>query len=163
MLVKIMTVCSGLDYKGNDFKALVYEFMTNGSLDEWLHPVLSTDLTDEQPRTLNLFQRLKIATDLASALDYLHHHCQPPIAHCDLKPCNILIDEDMTAHVGDFGLARFLPDTVHKQTSSTGLRGTVGYAAPGNYLFLIHSFFFFYRKCSTMTTYKFFYKYFYNL
>lgn len=133
-LVKILTVCSGVDYKGNDFKALVYEFMMNGSLDEWLHPAVSTDLTgDQQPKgTVNLLQRLKVAIDVASAIDYLHHHCQPPMAHCDLKPSNVLLDDDMTARVGDFGLVRFLsvPETAYKQTSSTGLRGTIGYAAP---------------------------------
>ncbi|KAI3795049.1 hypothetical protein L1987_37693 [Smallanthus sonchifolius] len=66
--------------------------------------------------------------DVASALDYIHNHCIPPIVHGDLKPSNILLDVDMMAHVGDFGLARFLGTSNPK--SSTGIKGTIGYAAP---------------------------------
>ncbi|KAJ4720034.1 putative Receptor-kinase [Melia azedarach] len=64
-LVKVLTACSGVDYK-------------------------------------------------ACALNYLHHHCQPAIAHCDLKPSNILLDAEMTGRLGDFGLARFLLATLVK-------------------------------------------------
>uniref|UniRef100_A0A6N2LQT1 non-specific serine/threonine protein kinase n=1 Tax=Salix viminalis TaxID=40686 RepID=A0A6N2LQT1_SALVM len=132
-LVKVLTACSGIDFQGNDFKALVYEFMVNGSLEEWLHPVPISD-EPHRRRDLSLLQRLNIAIDVASALDYLHNHCQIAVVHCDLKPSNVLLDADMTAHVGDFGLARVLPQASHQpcldQTSSIGLRGTVGYAAP---------------------------------
>ncbi|KDO48310.1 hypothetical protein CISIN_1g041249mg, partial [Citrus sinensis] len=128
-LVKVFTACSGVDYQGNDFKALVYEFMQNGSLEEWLYPVNREDEVDKAPRNLNLLQRLNIAIDVASALDYLHHDCQPITTHCDLKPSNILLDEEMVSHVGDFGLARFLPPT-HVQTSSIGVKGSIGYIAP---------------------------------
>jgi len=55
---------------------------------------------------------LNIAIDVAKALDYLHHHCQAPIVHWDLKPSNILIDDEMIGHVGDFGLAKFLFDVI---------------------------------------------------
>lgn len=71
-LVKIMTVSSGVDHRGNDFKAIVYPFMSNGSLDEWLHP------GDEVVRRLSLVERIDIAIDIASALEYLHSHCQIP-------------------------------------------------------------------------------------
>nr|TKR66482.1 hypothetical protein D5086_0000311720 [Populus alba] len=77
-LVKILTACSGVDYKGNDFKALIYEFMVNDSLEKWLHPTPITDEVNEAPRSLNLLQRLNIAIDVASALEYLHNDCQPP-------------------------------------------------------------------------------------
>ena len=75
-----------------------------------------------------------IAIDVASALDYLHHHCQDSVLHCDLKPSNVLLNSDMTAQVGDFGLARFLPECSNpNQSSSVGVKGTIGYAVPGNH------------------------------
>ena len=86
---------------------------------------------------LSLCQRLNIAIDVAYALDYLHNHFVQPIIHCDLKPSNILIDNDMVAHVSDFGLARLIStvtDSSQKQTSTIGIKGSIGYAAPGNYL-----------------------------
>ncbi|PQP98268.1 putative LRR receptor-like serine/threonine-protein kinase [Prunus yedoensis var. nudiflora] len=130
-LLKIVTVCSSIDNQGNDFKSLVLEFMENGSLDQWLHP---RDDEQSQPKRLSLIQRLNIAIDVASALDYLHHHCETAIVHCDLKPSNVLLDEDMVAHVGDFGLARFLlqasNDPTKIQTMSVGLKGSIGYIPP---------------------------------
>ncbi|TQE11913.1 hypothetical protein C1H46_002547 [Malus baccata] len=136
-LVKIITVCSSVDFHGNDFKALVYEFKDNGSLEEWLHPPTGTEvLRDYVPKKLSLLQRLEIAIGVACALDYLHNHCETPIVHCDLKPSNVLLDNEMTSHVSDFGLARFLSQVtsnvsaIQSQTSSVGIRGTVGYAAP---------------------------------
>lgn len=133
-LVKIISACASIDFRGNDFKALVYEYMDNGSLESWLHPIFrQTGVADEQPRCLNLLQRLGIAIDVASALDYLHNHCHIPIIHCDIKPSNVLLDGDMAAHLGDFGLARFLhlnSELSQSQTNSVGLIGTIGYTAP---------------------------------
>ncbi|GMP35779.1 hypothetical protein CsSME_00008104 [Camellia sinensis var. sinensis] len=133
-LVKLLTTCSSVDHHGNDFKALIYEFMVNGSLEKWLHPIKNEDEAQEDSRALNLLQRLNIAIDVASALDYLHHHCLEPIIHCDLKPSNVLLDKEMIGHVGDFGLARFLPEATYhsfaNQSSSIGIIGSVGYAAP---------------------------------
>ena len=59
----------------------------------------------EKLRKLSLLQRLNIAIDVASALDYLHYYCETPNAHCDLKPNNVLLDDEMIGHVSDFGLA----------------------------------------------------------
>ncbi|KAF4358608.1 hypothetical protein F8388_021120 [Cannabis sativa] len=130
-LVKIITSCSSLDYNGNEFKALVFEFMVNSSLEEWLHLKINGEYCS---RNLNFLQRLNVAIDVASALQYLHFECEPPIIHCDLKPSNILLDDDMVAHVGDFGIARILSTTngiPQNQASSTiGLKGSIGYAAP---------------------------------
>ncbi|CAN1137306.1 Receptor kinase-like protein Xa21 [Linum perenne] len=129
-LVKIVTVCSSVDHEGNDFKALIYEFMANGSSEDWLHRQIERTCESTTTRSLNFIQRLNVAIDIASAVDYLHNHCGTPIVHCDLKPSNVLLDEDMVAHVGDFGLARFL-STVAKPSSSTiGIKGTIGYAPP---------------------------------
>ncbi|KAL4578543.1 hypothetical protein LXL04_014667 [Taraxacum kok-saghyz] len=121
-LLKIITSCSSIDFQGNDFKAIVYEFMPNGSLYDWLH-------SSESTSRLNLLQRINILIDVAAALDYLHNYCVPSIAHCDLKPNNILLDDDLVAHVGDFGLARFL-ETNSNQNTTSGIRGTIGYAPP---------------------------------
>ncbi|KAG2707192.1 hypothetical protein I3843_05G125100 [Carya illinoinensis] len=129
-LVKILTCCSSVDYSGNEFKAIIYEYMPNGSLEKWLHPDIDNG---NLSRNLNLLQRLNAAIDVASALHYLHDHCETPIVHCDLKPSNVLLDDDMIAHVSDFGLARLLSPTnhlSHHQTSTTGIKGSVGYAAP---------------------------------
>ncbi|XP_025014368.2 probable LRR receptor-like serine/threonine-protein kinase At3g47570 [Ricinus communis] len=132
-LVKVLTACSSIDYQGNDFKALVYEFMVNGSLEEWLHPVV-VDGSDEPPKKLDLLQRLNIAIDIASALEYLQNHCETTIVHCDLKPSNVLLDAELTGHVSDFGIAKFLlKDNNNRSTnlsSSVQLRGTIGYAPP---------------------------------
>ncbi|XP_059643243.1 probable LRR receptor-like serine/threonine-protein kinase At3g47570 [Cornus florida] len=135
-LVNIITSCSSMDFKGNDFNALVFEFMPNGSLESWLHP---TQSVQQDPKSLDLIQRLNIAIDVASALDYLHHHCETAIIHCDLKPSNVLLDNELCAHVGDFGLSRFLGAARGKtnrlqSSSSIGIRGTIGYVAPGNVL-----------------------------
>ncbi|CAN0838038.1 Probable LRR receptor-like serine/threonine-protein kinase At3g47570 [Linum grandiflorum] len=131
-LVKMITTCSSIDRSGNDFKAVVLELMPNGSLDSWLHPS-----PEKEKRYLNLWQRLDAAIDVAHALEYLHHDCQTPIVHCDLKPSNVLLDDQMVSHVSDFGLAKFLSSTIaetvgsdHVSSSTLIVRGTIGYVAP---------------------------------
>ncbi|XP_027156060.1 probable LRR receptor-like serine/threonine-protein kinase At3g47570 [Coffea eugenioides] len=132
-LVKIITSCSSLDFKHNDFKALIFEYVPNGSLENWLHPS-SAEEEGQSLMKLQLIQRLNIAIDIASALDYLHNHCATLIIHCDIKPSNILLGDDFRALVSDFGLAKFLSSIEGKshqhQSSSAAIRGTVGYVAP---------------------------------
>ncbi|XP_059660853.1 putative receptor-like protein kinase At3g47110 [Cornus florida] len=129
-LVKILTACSSIDFNGNDFKALVYQYMPNGSLEKWLHP----EGGQIEQKSLSILQRLNIAIDVASALNYLHNQCQTPVVHCDLKPSNVLLDNDLTAHVSDFGLARLLSESSQNadlhHSSSLVIKGTIGYAAP---------------------------------
>nr|QAS62460.1 LRR receptor-like serine/threonine-protein kinase EFR [Sedum alfredii] len=130
-LLRIITSCSSLDNKGNEFMALVFDFMSNGNLDNWLH------LTDGQPPergVLNLAKRIEIGIEVGCALDYLHNYGETPIVHCDLKPSNVLLDDDMVAHVGDFGLAKLLPGFTEilsgGESLSAAVKGTVGYIAP---------------------------------
>ncbi|XP_074352040.1 LRR receptor-like serine/threonine-protein kinase EFR [Apium graveolens] len=132
-LIKIITACSSIDFKGNDFKAIIFEFMAHGSLDNWLHPCPYPS-NQGNDRNLTLLQRLNIGIDVALAVDYLHHQCHIKIIHCDIKPSNILLDEEFVARVSDFGLAIFLStntcDINHEQSSSTGVGGTIGYVPP---------------------------------
>ncbi|KAJ7947131.1 Receptor-like protein kinase [Quillaja saponaria] len=113
-LIKIISSCSNVD-----FKALVMEFMPNGSLEKWLYA---------HNYCLDFLQRLNIMIDVASALEYLHHGYSTPVVHCDLKPNNVLLDEDMVAHVADFGIAKLLDDGQSKTHTNT--LATLGYIAP---------------------------------
>ncbi|CAI8608355.1 unnamed protein product [Vicia faba] len=113
-LVKIISSCSNLD-----FKSLVMEFMSNGSVDKWLY---------SDNYCLNFLQRLNIMIDVASALEYLHHGSSIPVVHCDLKPTNVLLDENMVAHVSDFGIAKLMDEGQSKTHTNT--LATIGYLAP---------------------------------
>ncbi|XP_045805682.1 probable LRR receptor-like serine/threonine-protein kinase At3g47570 [Trifolium pratense] len=113
-LVEIITSCSNVN-----FKSLVMEFMSNGSLEKWLY---------SNNHCLGFLQRLNIMIDVASALEYLHHGSSIPVVHCDLKPSNVLLDENMVAHVGDFGISKLL-DEGHSKAHTQTL-ATIGYVAP---------------------------------
>ncbi|QHO38047.1 LRR receptor-like serine/threonine-protein kinase [Arachis hypogaea] len=111
----IIGCCSSIDYK-----LLVMEFMPNGSLERWLY---------SHNHCLDFLQRLNIMIDVASALEYLHHGSSPIVVHCDVKPCNVLLDEDIVGHVSDFGIAKLLGEGQSKEYTKT--MATVGYIAPG--------------------------------
>jgi len=94
---------------------------------------------------LNVVDRLNVAIDVACALDYLHHDCEVPVVHCDLKPSNILLGEDMTAKVGDFGLASLPIERTSNQPSISAshvLKGSIGYIPPGSTITYISLFYF---------------------
>ncbi|XP_020592641.1 receptor kinase-like protein Xa21 [Phalaenopsis equestris] len=129
-LVRVLSSCSSLDIQGNEFKALIFEFMPKGNLDTHLHQEYEID----EDVVLSLEKRLSIAINVAEALEYLHHSCEPPIIHCDIKPSNILLDNNLIAHVGDFGLSRMLYENVNislqASSNQSGIKGTIGYIAP---------------------------------
>ncbi|XP_029130301.1 receptor kinase-like protein Xa21 isoform X2 [Cajanus cajan] len=130
-LLNIVTCCSSIDYNGNDFKAIVFELMPNGSLESLLHnnEELGSRIFDLNPQ-----HRINIALDVANALDYLHNGSEEPVVHCDIKPSNVLLDNDNVAHLGDFGLARLLNvvtgHSSRDRVSSSAIRGTIGYVPP---------------------------------
>jgi len=108
--------------------------MPRGDLHKLLYSTRDYEDSSES-NLITMAQRISIVVDVADALEYLHHNNQGTIVHCDLKPSNILLDDDMTAHVGDFGLARFKVYLTtlslgNPNSSSVGLMGTIGYAAP---------------------------------
>ncbi|XP_052485949.1 receptor kinase-like protein Xa21 [Gossypium raimondii] len=118
-IVKVINCCSSVD-----FKALVFDYMSNGNLEKWLH---------SNNCFLDIIQRVNIMIDVAAAVEHLHNEHPTPIIHCDLKPSNILLDEDMVAHVGDFGIAKLLGEgDVMKQTMTLA---TIGYMAPGEFFY----------------------------
>jgi len=124
-LVRIITSCSNLQFKG-----LVFKFMSNGSLEKHLYPN-KDDNNSEDVCELGLKMRLEIAIDVAQAMKYLHHDSFVQVMHCDIKPNNVLLDEDMTGHVIDFGIARLIGATsADSLTSTLALKGSIGYIAP---------------------------------
>jgi len=141
-LIRVISLCSSLDQMGNEFKALILEYMGNGTLESWLHSSkVDTQENKRTGRMLNLGSRILVAVDIAAALDYLHNWCRPPLVHCDLKPSNVLLDDDMVAHVSDFGLSKFLHGCdssvmVMSSANIAGPRGSIGYIAPGENLFI---------------------------
>ncbi|KAF5731383.1 putative kinase [Tripterygium wilfordii] len=101
--------------------ALVYDYMENGSLDKRI-------FGSDESSTLSWNERIKVLKDVASGLLYLHQGWQAVVLHRDIKASNVLLDKDMNARLGDFGLARLLD--LDQSTTSTRVIGTVGYMAP---------------------------------
>ncbi|KAL3838501.1 hypothetical protein ACJIZ3_023092 [Penstemon smallii] len=104
---------------------LVYEFMSNGTLRE--------SLLGRSGVHLDWKRRLRIALGAARGLAYLHELAHPPIIHRDIKSSNILLDENLTAKVADFGLCKLVSDS-SKGHVSTQVKGTLGYLDPEYYM-----------------------------
>ncbi|KAL3649805.1 hypothetical protein CASFOL_006208 [Castilleja foliolosa] len=113
-LCKVVGCCSN-----QDFKALVLEYMPCGSLEQWLY---------SPNHFLDASQRISIMIDVACALEYLHQGYSSPVIHCDLKPSNILLDQDLNAHLCDFGVAKLLGDG--ESIVQTMTLATLSYIAP---------------------------------
>ncbi|ONI18619.1 hypothetical protein PRUPE_3G227300 [Prunus persica] len=102
-------------------RMLVYDYMPNGSLDSHL-------FHDTRPNVLDWKTRYQIALGTARGLAYLHLKCRDCIIHCDIKPENILVDNELGPKVADFGLAKLVGREFSRVL--TTIRGTRGYLAP---------------------------------
>ncbi|KDP30661.1 hypothetical protein JCGZ_16686 [Jatropha curcas] len=119
-LVRLIGFCS----EGRH-RLLVYEFMKNGSLDNFLF-----SMNEDSGKFLNWEHRFNIALGTARGITYLHEECRDCIVHCDIKPENILLDENYNAKVSDFGLAKLINPKDHRYRTLKSVRGTRGYLAP---------------------------------
>ncbi|KAH0651942.1 hypothetical protein KY285_031326 [Solanum tuberosum] len=115
-LVQLVGFCAEKSHR-----LLVYEYMANGSLDRWI-------FHGKQERSLTWDIRKKIISDVAKGLAYLHEDCNNKIIHLDIKPQNILLDQNLNAKVSDFGLSKLVGKDESKIV--TTMRGTPGYLAP---------------------------------
>ncbi|KAI5662080.1 hypothetical protein M9H77_21403 [Catharanthus roseus] len=103
-------------------RMLVYEYVNNGNLEQWLHGAM------RQHGALTWEARMKVLLGTAKALAYLHEAIEPKVVHRDIKSSNILIDDEFNAKVSDFGLAKLLDSGESHIT--TRVMGTFGYVAP---------------------------------
>lgn len=118
-LVKLKGFCAE-----GPHRLLVYEYMPNGSLDRWIFK----NADNQGTPVLDWNTRFNIALGIAKGIAYLHDECDGKIVHCDIKPQNILLDDNFTAKVSDFGLAKLMGR--EESLVYTTLRGTRGYLAP---------------------------------
>ncbi|CAA0812961.1 Protein kinase superfamily protein [Striga hermonthica] len=121
-LVRLCGYCS----EGSQ-RLLVYEFMKNGSLDKWIFPPYTYQGSLDN-RVLDWSTRFRIAIGTAQGIAYFHEQCRDRIIHCDIKPENILLDENFCPKVSDFGLAKLMGREASQVV--TMVRGTRGYLAP---------------------------------
>ncbi|XP_008232094.2 PREDICTED: rust resistance kinase Lr10-like [Prunus mume] len=103
-------------------RALVYDFMPNSSLDKYIY-------TKEENMPLSCKKMYEISLGVARGIEYLHQGCDMQILHFDIKPHNILLDENFNPKISDFGLAK-LYSVDNSIVSLTAARGTMGYIAP---------------------------------
>ncbi|XP_021734708.1 LEAF RUST 10 DISEASE-RESISTANCE LOCUS RECEPTOR-LIKE PROTEIN KINASE-like 2.1 isoform X2 [Chenopodium quinoa] len=118
--VNVVTLL-GFCFEGNK-RALVFEFLPNGSLEKFIYG-------KEIRQSLQCETIFNIAIGIARGLDYLHRGCNMRILHFDIKPHNILLDEEYCPKISDFGVARLCP-LKSSLISMSEARGTIGYIAP---------------------------------
>ncbi|KAF6143598.1 hypothetical protein GIB67_012397 [Kingdonia uniflora] len=121
-LVCLRGYCSPTTEGGTFF--IVYDLFPNSSLDNWIFPVKD----GQNGGCLTWKQRYRIAIEVAKALGYLHHVCSRRIFHLDIKPENVLLDDDFQAVLSDFGISKLMSKVESKV--HTAIRGTPGYMAP---------------------------------
>ncbi|XP_073310147.1 rust resistance kinase Lr10-like [Primulina huaijiensis] len=103
--------------------ALVYDFMPNGSLEKYIYSEKT------KGSSLSWDRKYEIAVGVARGIEYLHRGCDIQILHFDIKPHNILLDDNFNPKISDFGLAKFY-STEKNIVTLTAARGTIGYVAP---------------------------------
>lgn len=117
-----------------DVRALVLEYMANGSLEDYInvHYELGALLQERDSCGLMSYWEMitRVGISVANALAYLHHEYDVPIIHGDVKPSNILLDSDMEPHLADFGLAKLIDRGAEAVSLSSNFKGTIGYMAP---------------------------------
>ncbi|KAL3645666.1 hypothetical protein CASFOL_010846 [Castilleja foliolosa] len=118
-VVKLVGFCAGWF---SNKRALVFDFMPNGSLEKYI-------FSQENPNPLSWDRKYEIAVGVARGIEYLHRGCDIQILHFDIKPHNILLDDNFTPKISDFGLAK-LYSTDKNTVTLTAARGTIGYVAP---------------------------------
>lgn len=124
-LVRLVGYC-----EERDERLLVYEYMKNGALYDHLH---DKNNVRKNSSVVNSWKvRIKISLDAARGIEYLHKYAVPPIIHRDIKSSNILLDENWTARVSDFGLSLLGPENDHDYRPMKAA-GTVGYIDPEYY------------------------------
>ncbi|KAI3495894.1 hypothetical protein L1887_38241 [Cichorium endivia] len=123
-LVRLFGYCA----QNNSLHFLVYDFIPNGALSNWIFERPFSAVNNNCGGCLSWQQRLKVGIDVAKALSYLHHDCRSKVLHLDVKPENILLDKNYNAKVSDFGISKLMNQDASRVVAS--MRGTRGYIAP---------------------------------
>lgn len=120
-IIKLIAAC-----RTPNFKALVFPYMAKGSLEKCLY---------NPDSDLCIIERVSICSDMAQGLAYLHHRSREPIIHCYLKPSNVLVNNDMTALISDFGFSRLVNNGCvydrHSMEFQNSVEQFMEYIAPG--------------------------------